>query len=205
MNKPRLFVDMDGVLAEWKTIDIPSQIPTIKMQQIVNDTLHTPNYFYDLKPHDNTVQAIRQIIEEGTADVYIVSCFLPDTPCYPASHPLVDKNRWLDKYFGEILIPQNKRLFVPDGEPKASTIELFYDIKLGAEDILLDDYTKNLMDWEKHGSLGLKYMNGINGTKGTWNGPVLNGKDINAQQIKENLISYLQNIKEFADIEPELE
>ena len=204
MEKPRLFVDMDGVLAEWKTIDIPSQIPTAKMQEIIKDTLYTPNYFYDLKPHNNILQAIRQIIEEDIADVYIVSCYLPEHPYYPASHPLADKNRWLDKYFGEKLIPQDRRLFVPDGEPKANTIEFFYGVRLSAEDTLLDDYTKNLMDWRQHGSLGLKYMNGINGTKGTWTGPILNGENISTQQIRAELISYLQNIKEYADIEPEL-
>lgn len=57
-------------------------------------------------------------------------------------------------------------IFVPYGRCKAEFInddgESIY--------ILIDDFSKNLISWEAQGSrfIGIKCLNGINGTKGTW-------------------------------------
>ena len=36
--------------------------------------------------------------------------------------------------------------------------------------ILIDDFSKNLHRWEAAGGTGIKILNGINATKGTWTG-----------------------------------
>lgn len=69
MSKPKIFVDMDGTLAEWKTIEVPTQIPTDEIQKFIYDKLYQPDYFYTLKPHSNLIAAIQRIINESYTDI----------------------------------------------------------------------------------------------------------------------------------------
>lgn len=144
-DKQRLFVDMDGTLAEFKTVD-------------TLETLYEKDYFINLKPNENVLGAIKQLIADNDFDVYILSAYLTDS-----RYALEEKNAWLDKYLPEL--PQEKRLFVPCGTDKSVAV-------LGLirpDDYLLDDYTKNLSEWEPP-ARGIKLINGINHTNGTWQG-----------------------------------
>ena len=42
--------------------------------------------------------------------------------------------------------------------------------KLGKMDILVDDHTPNLKRWETAGGTGVKWLNGINGKNGRFEG-----------------------------------
>lgn len=182
-NKPKLFVDMDGVLAEWKPLTIPIQLPKEKIQKILNDTLYSNGYYRNLHPYKNVVDAIKELIKENKIDVYILSCYLPVHEDYPDSNPLLDKNKWLNQQFGD-LIPNNHRIFVLDGEPKVENIPF----SLTTNDYLLDDYTKNLNTWIEHssGAKGIKLLNPYNDTGKTWNGPRITCTD-SANKIKERI------------------
>ena len=46
----RIFIDMDGTLAEWKPIVIKSDE---EARTLVEKTLNQPDYFKDLLPHTN--------------------------------------------------------------------------------------------------------------------------------------------------------
>ena len=59
-DKQRLFVDMDGTLAEFKTVD-------------TLETLYEKDYFINLKPNENVLGAIKQLIADNDFDVYILS------------------------------------------------------------------------------------------------------------------------------------
>ncbi len=141
----RIYVDMDGVLATWNS---DKSLEEVAM----------PGYFRDLTPMRNVVDAIKRIIHSKQYEVYILSSVLHDIA-------IRDKNYWLDTYLPEI--PLINRIFVPYGQIKADYIG-----NLDYRDILVDDFSKNLKEW--HG-VGIKLLNGINGTKGTWNGYVVNG------------------------------
>lgn len=186
-QKPKLFVDMDGVLAEWKPLVIPLQIPKEKIQQILDDTLYTANYFKNLHPYKNVVAAIKDIIKENRVDVYILSCYLPKDIRYPDSNPLDDKNKWLDQHFGN-LIPEDHRIFVLDGEPKVENIPF----DLTSNDYLLDDYTKNLNTWIQHNSdaKGIKLINPYNDTERSWKGPRITCTD-SSKKIKDKLLNII--------------
>lgn len=144
-DKQRLFVDMDGTLAEFKTVD-------------TLETLYEKDYFINLKPNENVLGAIKQLIADNDFDVYILSAYLTDS-----RYALEEKNAWLDKYLPEL--PQEKRLFVPCGTDKSVAVPGL----IRPDDYLLDDYTKNLSEWEPP-ARGIKLINGINHTKGTWQG-----------------------------------
>lgn len=144
-DKQRLFVDMDGTLAEFKTVD-------------TLETLYEKDYFINLKPNENVLGAIKQLIADNDFDVYILSAYLTDS-----RYALEEKNAWLDKYLPEL--PQEKRLFVPCGTDKSVAVPGL----IRPDDYLLDDYTKNLSEWEPS-ARGIKLINGINHTNGTWQG-----------------------------------
>lgn len=144
-DKQRLFVDMDGTLAEFKTVD-------------TLETLYEKDYFINLKPNENVLGAIKQLIADNDFDIYILSAYLTDS-----RYALEEKNAWLDKYLPEL--PQEKRLFVPCGTDKSVAVPGL----IRPDDYLLDDYTKNLSEWEPP-ARGIKLINGINHTNGTWQG-----------------------------------
>ena len=144
-DRQRLFVDMDGTLAEVKTVD-------------TLETLYEKDYFINLKPNENVLGAIKQLIADNDFDVYILSAYLTDS-----RYALEEKNAWLDKYLPEL--PQEKRLFVPCGTDKSVAVPGL----IRPDDYLLDDYTKNLSEWEPPAK-GIKLINGINHTNGTWQG-----------------------------------
>ena len=142
--KKRLFVDMDGTLAVFQ--------PVKELEM-----LYEPGYFSDLPPLRNVVIAIQDIVRDHPeVEVFILSAYLSDS-----RYALSEKNAWLNQYLPEI--DASHRVFVPCGENKADYIPG------GVEetDFLLDDYTHNLTLWQPPGK-GIKLLNGINHTRGSW-------------------------------------
>ncbi len=140
----RLFVDMDGTLAEFRSVD-------------TLETLYEKGYFAELRPQETVVEGIKTFMNENqAAEVFILSSVLTDSP-YAAA----EKEAWLDRYLPEI--DTQHRIFVPCGSPKSA----FVPEGIKKSDVLLDDYSQNLHEWQ---GKGIKLMNGINGTRGSWQG-----------------------------------
>lgn len=140
----RLFIDMDGTLAEFHPVD-------------TMETLYEQGYFAQLAPHENVVNGIKTFMRENPdAEVFILSSVLTDSPYAQA-----EKNAWLDRYLPEI--GMDNRIFASCGSAKNE----FVPGGVWENDVLLDDYSKNLHEWP---GKALKLMNGINGTKGSFQG-----------------------------------
>lgn len=167
--KPRLFVDMDGTLAEWRNIKIvierEEDATHEEVMRRLDQVLYSPRYYFHLRPQDNVVNAIRKIVREGEIEVYVLSCVKKDAF---GQSPLADKNAWLNKYLPEI--DNEHRIFVPDGENKT----LYIPGGIQPTDGLLDDYSKNLREWAaakaNAASLAIKLLNPVNSSYGTWTG-----------------------------------
>ena len=145
-EKQRVFVDMDGTLAEWK--------------QANYEELFERGYFANLKPNEVLLENVRRLATEETVDVYVLSAVLMDS-----RFALTEKNEWLDKYLPEI--DAEHRVFTPCTE----TVNKADYIPSGAvrpSDILIDDYSNNLNKWVDAGGKGIKVLNGVNSTLGTW-------------------------------------
>lgn len=176
-NKKRLFVDMDGCLAEWRNIVL--KITSIEQKDTVvkklNQILLSPGYFRSLSPHKNVVDAINELNKEY--DVYILSCVMEKKE---EPNPKTEKVEWLKEFMPNI--DKSHILFVPDGEDKTNYI----DGGISCNDFLLDDYSKNLNDFVKQGGVGIKLLNDVNESKGSWRGNTIS-KDANPKNIVRDL------------------
>jgi 5'(3')-deoxyribonucleotidase len=142
--KVNLFLDMDGTLAKFYAN--PNYM----------EKMFEPNYFATLKPYA-IVDTIKEIIKEmPIVKVMVLSA------CVDTEYCETEKEIWLDHYLPEI--PQENRAFCKVGEDKTELARLL----VGKDDIniLLDDYSVNLEQWQAQGWVAIKYVNGINDKQG---------------------------------------
>lgn len=147
IRKKRLFIDMDGTLAEWRSEAGPEE-------------LYKRGYFASLRPYPTILHAVQDIwlaSKAGEIDIemFILSAYLPD-----ALWAKTEKLIWLDRYLPE-MFDDAHRLFVPCNSSKLDYVPRGVD----ASDFLLDDYTLNLREWNNAGGKTIKVYNGCNGKK----------------------------------------
>lgn len=152
MNRvqPTLFVDMDGVLATWRSAD--------SFEELLE-----PGYFKYLEPYQNVVDAIELLSRRGYR-ICVLSAYMPES-----QYAVDEKNDWLNDHASFI----TNRLFCPSPKEKSEMAREFLE-QLGCQfdsaSFLLDDYSSNLHAWSAVGGTAIKLLNGVNGTKGTWKG-----------------------------------
>lgn len=161
----RLFFDMDGTLAVFSPILDESE-------------LYVEGKFLNQLPQENLISAVKALLLEGLDNIYILSAYLLDSP-----YALNEKNQWLDQFLPEL--PASHRIFVPVGTDKKAALSG----GISKDDILLDDYSVNLHDWNTVGT-GVKFLNGINHTKGTWQGEMISC-DATTEELKAELSQLL--------------
>lgn len=146
-----LFVDMDGTVATWK------EAPRVEV-------LYEKGYFRNLPPYKEVIAAVKQMQNIGIK-VFVLSAYLPDS-----EHAWREKHEWLDKHMP--FIGKDHRLLCPQGIPKPEYVTRTC-MPIDDSCFLLDDYSKNLHEWKAAGGTGVKLVNGVNGTNGTWTGPAV--------------------------------
>ena len=135
-------MDMDGTLTEF-------------LLQSSMAPLYEKGYFRNLPPHREVVEAVKMLIlQHPQIEVFALSAYLVDSP-----YALQEKNEWMDAHLPEMNAAH--RIFIPNGADKRAYVHAICE-----DDVLLDDYTKNLLRWQP--SRGIKLINAINHTKKTW-------------------------------------
>ena len=171
MAKRRIFVDFDGTLAEFKK-GTPLEVVGSKGYTLTLDAIkgmtESVNFLAD--------EEVSPLAEE--CEWYLLSAVL-NKDCEE------DKNEWVDKEAPSI--KRTHRLFVPYGTPKSEFLKE-NGIEPSPSDILLDDFSENLRAW--HG-VGVKVLNGINNTHGTWRGFMLNGLS-DAKTVSKALLGIIK-------------
>lgn len=147
-NKLKLFVDMDGTLAEWR-------------KACSVEHLYLDGYFYTLKPHKELISFLTNTLNTMiNVDIFIASSYITEKS-------KVEKNMWLDKYFP---IEKRNRIFIPNDINKSTYIINHLKEPISKSHILLDDYTPNLIEWRNAGGTAIKALNGVNRIEGKWDG-----------------------------------
>lgn len=136
----KILFDMDGTLAVFNK--------EASIEEVASD-----GYFRTLPIIHNVVRAAECLINRGYQVGILSSVFEDD-------HSKEDKLFWLSNHM-PFLDPDNI-FFSKYGKPKNTFIPKEWE-----NAVLVDDLTANLKEW---GGISIKLYNGINGTKGTWNG-----------------------------------
>lgn len=146
MQKQRVFIDMDGVLAEYNV-------------DATLEDMESEGYFRNLAPNSDILAAVKYLVEENNYEVFVLSSVLPSIE----KSAKADKNAWLNEYLP--IIDANHRIFPLCGTDKVAAVPQF-----SSSDILCDDYSENLHKWHSAGGKAIKILNGINGNNGTFKG-----------------------------------
>jgi 5'(3')-deoxyribonucleotidase len=130
MNKIIIYCDMDGVLADFDKV--PNAVAKYKNE---------PNFFYDLEPIKENVNAIKELITKN----YLVK-ILSKSPHENADN---DKRKWLAKYLPEI---ENENIIF--ARPHQTKISFVNELEKNFS-LLFDDYEKNIEEWRNEKGLAL--------------------------------------------------
>lgn len=130
----RLFLDLDGTLAKFNVRNSLKRFDKEK------------GFFAKLGAYVG-IEKVNELAKKG--NLFIISAS-------PNEQADKDKMTWISKYLPNI--PQENIVMCRLGENKAKIIEEKYSITIDKTCYLLDDYTKNLNEWEQVGGLGIKRL-----------------------------------------------
>ena len=130
-----LFLDLDGTLAKFNS-------KRNALERFTNEI----GFFADLKPY-KYIECVNELATANNVNVYIISA----TPNEQAD---LDKLIWISRYLDNI--PKENICFSRIGENKAKVIKDKLNITIDKTCLLLDDYTKNLIEWKQLNGIGIK-------------------------------------------------
>jgi len=145
-EKKTLFIDMDGVLADFIT-EMEAwfeRYPHLK-ERFENNPDHIHGIYRNLPPIEGAIEAVNKLAESGKYDMYIAT-----TAPWGNPQASADKRYWIEDHFGSLF---HKKMFITHNK------------NLLSGDILIDDRTKNGAG-EFDGQL---IQFGWNYEKGEWN------------------------------------
>ena len=146
----RIFLDLDGTLARF---NVRNALERFDKEE---------GFFANLLAYKG-IEVVNELAK--TNQLFIISAS-------PNEQADKDKMIWLEKYLPNIRIDNVTLCRL--GQNKALIIQEKYNITINKECLLLDDYTKNLNEWESFGGKGIKRLTTIsdNSTK-KWKGQTL--------------------------------
>ena len=143
----KIFLDLDGTCAKFNVKNALKRFETEK------------GFFARLGAYKG-IEEINEMAKGG--NVYIISA----SPNVNADN---DKMIWIQKHLNNV--PMENIILCRVGENKAKVIESKLNIKINKDCVLLDDYTKNLTEWESVGGVGIKRLTTVaDNSRGLWKG-----------------------------------
>lgn len=145
MNK--IFLDLDGTLARFNVRNA--------LKRFDNEV----GFFANLLAYKG-IEVVNELAT--TNQIYIISAS-------PNEQADKDKQFWLNKHLPNVR--QENITLCRLGQNKAEIIQNKYNITLNEQCYLLDDYTKNLNEWESFGGIGIKRLTQVSdNSRKLWKG-----------------------------------
>lgn len=148
----KLFVDMDGVLADFDG-----------QPNALGRFMKEPNFFLHLAPLPFVAKLNQQLAEDE--ELREITHILSASPNHMGDKA---KREWLKIYFPNM--KEENIILVRGGMGNKAAVE---KAKYAKGNVLIDDYTGNLLYWESKGGKAIKFLNGRNGKGKTWKGDVI--------------------------------
>ena len=141
---------MDGTIAKFNS-----------KKNALNRFASEKGFFASLKPF-KYIEAINELIKSEKVEVFIISAS-------PNEQADTDKMLWLETHLPNL--QKSNICFCRIGTNKAKEIKQQLNIDIDNNCYLLDDYTKNLIDWNNNQGIGIKRLTSLadNSTK-QWKG-----------------------------------
>lgn len=150
----RIFIDLDGTVAMFNVRNA--------LKRFDNEV----GFFARLRAYKG-IDKVNELAKGG--NVYIISAS-------PNDQADRDKMEWIQKHLNNV--PIDNITLCRIGENKARVIESKYNLTIDKDCLLLDDYTKNLIEWESNGGKGIKRITSVaDNSRKLWKGVEL--KDLN--------------------------
>lgn len=143
----KLFIDLDGTIAKFNVRNA--------LERFDNEV----GFFANLGAYKGVEEVNKLALSN---QVFVISAS-------PNEQADKDKMFWLEKFLPNIR--KENITICRLGQNKAKVIEDKYSMTINEECLLLDDYTKNLNEWESFGGIGIKRITKVsdNSTK-KWKG-----------------------------------
>lgn len=146
MNK-KVFLDLDGTLAKFNVRNA--------LERFDKEV----GFFAKLGAYKG-IEVVNELAK--TNQLFIISAS-------PNEQADKDKMVWIQKYLPNVSIDNITLCRIRQN--KAQIIEEKYSIKIDNNCYLLDDYTKNLNEWENFGGLGIKRLTSVaDNSRKLWKG-----------------------------------
>lgn len=146
MNK-KVFLDLDGTLAKFNVRNA--------LERFDKEV----GFFAKLGAYKG-IEVVNELAK--TNQLFIISAS-------PNEQADKDKMVWIQKYLPNVSTDNITLCRI--GQNKAQIIEKKYSIKIDNNCYLLDDYTKNLNEWESFGGLGIKRLTSVaDNSRKLWKG-----------------------------------
>jgi len=148
--KKKLFLDMDGTIAKFNS-------KKNALQRFDNEI----GFFASLKPFAH-LDTINNLITNGIVEVFIISAS-------PNEQADKDKMIWLETHLPNLV--KENICFCRIGTNKAKAIKEQLNIDIDSNCYLLDDYTKNLTEWNNCNGIGIKRLTSLaDNSRKLWKG-----------------------------------
>lgn len=146
----KLFLDMDGTLAKFNS-----------KKNALERFDKEKDFFTNLKPFIN-IDTINQLVENNIVEIFIISAS-------PNEQADIDKLKWINTYLPKI--KKQNICFCRIGQNKAKIIKDKLNIEIDNNCYLLDDYTKNLIEWNNCKGIGIKRLTSLaDNSRKIWKG-----------------------------------
>ena len=146
----KIFLDLDGTLARF---NVPNALERFDKEE---------GFFANLLAYKG-IEIVNKLAKNN--NLFVISAS-------PNEQADKDKLQWLNKYLPNI--QQENVTLCRLGQNKAQIIQEKYKLIINNNCYLLDDYTKNLIEWENFGGVGIKRLTKVSdNSRKLWKGLTL--------------------------------